>query len=93
MKVKPSKEPDQIFTFEGKELGLLEAAKSTDEKGNKNFGDGFIKGPNLMKDFLLQLVKEHPELTHAIRVPCFLTSGKLKYAWANGRMTRFTNIS
>jgi hypothetical protein len=71
-----SKKPDQLYTFETKELGFLEAAKKSDECGNKEFKDACIKSPKVMKDMLLHLTKDAPQLTHNIRVPCMITSGK-----------------
>jgi hypothetical protein len=76
VEVRLSKKPDQLYTFETKELGFLEAAKKSDECGNKEFKDACIKSPKVMKDMLLHLTKDAPQLTHNIRVPCMITSGK-----------------
>jgi hypothetical protein len=73
---KYSKRPDHLYSFEENELGFLEAAKKSDENGNKEFKDACLKSPKTMKDFLLQLIKDNPEFIRRIRVPCLITSGK-----------------
>jgi hypothetical protein len=70
-----SKRPDHLYTFEEKELGILEAAKSSDENGNKEYKDALLKSPKTMKSLLLQLTKQRIHLLHSIRVPCLITSG------------------
>ncbi|KAI9010984.1 hypothetical protein CLU79DRAFT_891055 [Phycomyces nitens] len=75
-KKKHSKKLDHLYSFEDKELGFLEAAKKSDENGNKEYKDACIKSPKAMKDFLLQLTKDSPDLIRSIRVPCLITSAR-----------------
>ncbi|KAI9025851.1 hypothetical protein CLU79DRAFT_743444, partial [Phycomyces nitens] len=75
-KKKHSRKPDHLYSFEDKELGFLKAAKKSDENGNKEYKDACIKSPKAMKDFLLQLTKDTPDLIRSIRVPCLITSAR-----------------
>jgi hypothetical protein len=73
-KKKFSKRPDHLYTFKENELGLMEAAKKSDENGNKEYKDAQLKSPKTMKDFLLKLTKKKPELLRSFKVPCLITS-------------------
>ncbi|KAL0086442.1 hypothetical protein J3Q64DRAFT_1677398 [Phycomyces blakesleeanus] len=73
---KSAKRPDHIFRYGSFELGISEAAKVSDENGDKDIKDSRIKAPKLMKDLMQKILENKPGLINTLRIPSIIMSGK-----------------
>ncbi|KAL0073907.1 hypothetical protein F4703DRAFT_1377390 [Phycomyces blakesleeanus] len=72
---KSAKRPDHIFRYGSFELGISEAAKVSDENGDKDIKDSRIKAPKLMKDLMQKILENKPGLINTLRIPSIIMSG------------------